>query len=146
MKYVILAFALLACGPAKEVVQVVNGKDGLNGADGQDGAQGEQGIPGATGTNGTDGVDGQDGAQGPQGVAGADGSGATITVYSGNGCVLISGSSLYALIQNNSVSLHTNNTCVNNTKVVELSEGESYMVSANQLAVYSGGKLQVIKF
>ena len=52
---------LVACGPDREVVRIVNGNDGAAGTNGTNGLDGADGQDGADGVDGIDGEDGEDG-------------------------------------------------------------------------------------
>jgi hypothetical protein len=132
---------------------VCNGQNGRNGLDGQvgemgpPGLQGEIGPQGTPGMSGTPGPMGPPGPQGPQGLQGEPGSLATIAVYSANSCTKITGSDLWVKqTGGNNFGLYSASSCSSNTKVAEVSQGESYWVSSNMLAVWSNGSLRVIKF
>ena len=148
-----------------------NGRDGLdgqNGADGQDGRDGEdgergatgaqgpqgiqgmvgpQGAPGAPGTNGMPGPMGPQGPQGPQGMQGPAGSsGATIAAYSASSCTLIAGTSTYVKANGSNYKLYTSSSCSSSSAFAEVSQGESYWVGSNKLAVWYETAMRVITF
>jgi hypothetical protein len=130
-----------------------NGSDGAQGIPGAQGPQGIQGIAGPQGAPGLDGADGQPGPTGPQGPQGPQGiqgpagsSGATIVSFSGSSCTRLTGTNSYLKASNNNYALYTSSNCSSNSKFAEVSEGESYWVSANALAVYSDTGLRVITF
>lgn len=135
-----------------------DGKDGVDGKDGADGAQGvagEQGPPGADGAVGPQGPAGAagvagpvgpQGPAGPQGIQGPAGASATIVSYYGSSCQLIAGTSMYMKASGSNAAFYTSSSCHSSTKVVEISQGESYWASSNALAVWSGSSLRVITF
>jgi Collagen triple helix repeat (20 copies) len=147
--------SLVACNGA-------NGLDGLNGQDGKDGSnglageQGPQGLQGEVGPQGPQGLPGLQGPvgpvgpQGPQGLSGVPGtngsSGATIVSYSSSSCTLISGTASYVKVGNNNSSIYSSSSCHSNTKIAEVSQGESYWVSNNSLAIHNSNSMRVITF
>ena len=136
---------------------VCNGSNGLNGSHGVAGAQGPQGVAGAVGPQGPAGAPGLNGApgvqgpvgpqgpQGPQGLQGSPGSSATIAVYSSSSCTLIAGTSTYVKPNGSNFKMYSNSSC-SGSSVAEVSQGESYWVASNMLAVWASGQLRVITF
>lgn len=146
-------------------VVVCNGLNGLNGQQGVPGVQGPQGIAGEIGPqgppgqNGTPGLPGMPGSpgpmgppgpQGPQGIQGPAGSsGAIIVNYSSNSCTLVANSSPTTYTKptgSHNFGLYTSSSCHSSSKFAEVSDGESYWVSNNSLAVWSSNSIRVITF
>lgn len=148
-----------------------DGQDGQDGAQGQTGEQGPQGLIGATGPQGLMGPQGlqgmsglpgmigpqgvpgnagpvgPQGLQGPQGIQGPAGSsGATITLYAQTSCTKITGSTRYMKVVGQNVQFFSSNSCHSSTKLAEVSQGESFWVSGNILAVYDDSSVRVIIF
>jgi len=132
----------------------LNGQNGLQGPQGEQGEPGPQGLQGLTGPQGTPGEQGEpgpvgpQGPQGPQGIQGPSGSsGATIVAYSSNSCTKISGTSVYVKpTGSNNFGLYSSSSCSSSSKFAEVSQGESYWVSGNALAIWNDGSLRVITF
>lgn len=118
-----------------------NGQDGINGIDGEDGAIGPQGE---TGEQGPSGPQGEEGPQGLQGPAGS--SGAVIVAYSGSSCQKLGTLSVYVKANGSNYKLYTSSSCHSSSAFAEVSQGESYWVSGNALAVWYSNALRVITF
>ena len=117
---------------------IICGEDTLIVTNGSDGATGSQGPQGDTGSTGP---------KGDTGPAGSSGSSATITNYSSSSCVKIVGTSMYVKpTGSNNRAIYTSSSCASNTKQAEVSQGESYWVAANMLAVWYSDALRVITF
>ena len=133
-----------------------NGLNGLNGENGVDGESGPQGLQGEVGPEGPQGSPGLQGPTGPMGPSGPQGlvgipgingsSGATIVNYTSSSCTLISGTTKYVKVGNNNSSIYTSTSCSGNSKVAEVSQGESYWVSNNALAIHNENSTRVITF
>lgn len=123
--------------------QGLAGPQGLQGIPGLPGAIGPQGVPGRPGPMGPQGPQGPQGIQGP---AGSPGTTVTITLYSSNSCTKITGTNRYVRVQGNNVQFFTSSSCHSSTKLAEVSQGESFWVTGNVLAVYDDCSVRVLTF
>jgi hypothetical protein len=163
MKYavVILALALGACSPDREVVEVYKGEQGLPGLDGRDGtscfvtaAEGGANLSCSDGSsafvaNGLPGEQGPQGIPGLAGEAGADGDSggaALLRDYSANSCTNIVGTSKYVKRSGSNYKLYSSSSCSSSSAFAEVSQGEAYWVSSASLAVHADSILRVITF
>jgi hypothetical protein len=133
--------------------QGLTGPRGYQGFPGLPGAIGPRGLPGVTGSTGPQGLPGvagpvgPQGAQGPQGIQGPAGSsGATIVLYSQTSCTRIGSTNRYLKVQGNNVQFFSSSNCSSNSKLAEVSQGESFWVTGNMLAVYDDCSVRVITF
>lgn len=138
-------------GPVGEMgPQGLIGLVGPQGLAGPQGLQGVQGTPGAIGPQGISGLPGPTGSQGatgPQGIQGPIGSsGTTIKLYASSSCTLITGTTRYVKVQGSNVQFFSSSNCASNTKLAEMSQGESFWVTGNVLAVYDDSSVRVITF
>ena len=138
-------------GPQGEMgPQGLIGATGPQGLMGPQGLQGQPGTPGAIGPQGPQGLPGPVGPQGPQGPQGIQGpagsSGATITLYASTSCTRITGTNRYVRVQGNNVQFFSTSNCQGSSKLAEVSQGESFWVTANMLAVYDDCSVRVITF
>lgn len=132
-----------------------NGRDGEDGRDGRDGKPGPQGVAGAVGPQGEPGEQGEQGEPGPtgpqgeQGLPGPQGEGTSVSIvsYTSSSCALIAGTSRYTKPSGSNSGIYTNNSCHSSSKEFELSQGDSFWVSADKLAVKLGTTgIRVISF
>lgn len=121
--------------------QGLMGPQGLQGPKGATGAIGPQGVPGVMGPVGPQGPAGPQGMQGPAGS-----SGATIKLYASTSCTLVTGSNRYVKVQGQNVQFFSSSNCHSSTKLAEVSQGESFWVTGNILAVYDDCSVRVITF
>lgn len=131
----------------------LTGPQGLQGFPGVPGAIGPQGLPGVAGSTGPQGIPGiagpvgPQGPQGPQGIQGPAGnSGATIVLYSQTNCTRIGSTNRYLKVQGNNVQFFSNSNCSGSSKLAEVSQGESFWITGNMLAVYDDCSVRVITF
>lgn len=133
--------------------QGLTGPRGYQGFPGLPGAIGPRGLPGVAGSTGPQGLPGvagpvgPQGAQGPQGIQGPAGSsGATIVLYAQTSCTRIGSTNRYLKVQGNNVQFFSSSNCSSNSKLAEVSQGESFWVTGNMLAVYDDCSVRVITF
>ena len=141
--------------------------NGLNGAQGLQGVAGAQGPQGVAGPQGPEGAVGAVGPQGPQGIAGpmgpigpqgiqglqgiagtngTNGTNATAAILaSPSSTCLDLGGGYYT--KNNRLYLENDvDLCDGSHDKVEIDSGESYWISATQLAIYSNSVLRIVTF
>lgn len=120
--------------------------NGLRGEAGISGSQGQVGPHGEIGPQGIQGIPGQVGPRGEPGEDAEGNSSATLDNYTSSSCTRIGSTSSYVKVSNNTVGLHTSNSCSSNTKFATVAQGESYWVSANALAVWNNNGIRVVTF
>lgn len=131
----------------------LRGPRGYQGFPGQPGAVGPQGLDGVAGATGPQGIPGVAGPVGPQGATGPQGiqgpagsSGATIVLYAQTTCTRIGSTNRYLKVQGNNVQFFSSSNCSSSSKLAEVSQGESFWVTGNMLAVYDDCSVRVITF
>lgn len=70
----------------------------------------------------------------------------SIVSYTSSGCSKIGDNNVYVSVSNSNSSLYSSSNCHPNTKLAQISQGESYWVSDRVLSVHQSGGLRVINF